>query len=215
MTIKRLIAIIVIVLCTTGAWFMLGGTVQLRSGMSDEHLNQEVVRNWGPVLVQQPPTFFYEAPTGGTQPRHIQPESSEIQVGLVFEPKQKGLLWFRTYFVDFKADYVVKNPTRITQTIYTSFKFPAAEARYDQFSLKFGEKWTDKTPTDGEIKESLVIGPGETATMSVKYHGVGLNLWTYAFSNVKRVKNLHLVMHTNFKQINICLLYTSPSPRDV
>src|SRR5262245_10038073 len=151
MPIKRLLAICLIAACTSAAWFVLAGTVQLRSAQTGGRLGPEVVKNWGPPLTQEHPSLFYEAPTGAGARRDIQPENSDIVIALTFEPKHKGLLWYRTYKAEFTGTYLVKNPTQIPQTIYASFKFPSADARYDAFSLKFGDKVTDKAPVDGEI----------------------------------------------------------------
>src|SRR3954471_22686704 len=134
MTIKRLLAICLIIGCTAAAWFLLGAAVQVRSNETDERLCSEVVHNWGHVLTQEQTALFYEAPTSAQARREIQPEKSNLTVALSFEPKQKGLLWYRTYKVDFTGEYLVKNPTPIAQTIYAVFKFPAVEARYDAFS---------------------------------------------------------------------------------
>lgn len=90
MTVKRLLAIFLIVGCTSAAWFLLGGTVQYRSSQTDGRLGSEVVKNWGPLLTQEHPSLFYEAPTGASVRRDIQPETSDISVALTYEPKQKG-----------------------------------------------------------------------------------------------------------------------------
>ena len=145
--------------------------------------------------------------------REIQPETSNIVVKLTYDPKHKGLLWYRTYNVEFTGKYLVKNPTPIPQTIYAGFKFPAADARYDAFSLQFGEKVTDKAPVNGEIRESLLLPPGAEVPLTVTYHASGLNQWAYALKSAKRLKNLHLVMTTNFTEINIPQFAESPTSR--
>jgi len=215
MTIKRLIAICIIVGCTSAAWFLLGGTLQYRSNQTDGRLGSEVVRNWGPVLTQEHPSLFYEAPTGVSARREIQPEKSDIAVTLTYEPKQKGLLWYRTYKAEFTGRYLVKNPTPIAQTIYAAFKFPAADARYDAFSLRFGDKLTDKAPVNGEIRESLLVPPGAEVPLTVTYRATGLNQWVYSLKSAKRLKNLHLAMAVNFAEINIPPFAESPTSRAV
>ena len=179
MTTKRLIAICLIVGCTSAAWFLLAGTVQFRSNGTDSRLSSEVAKVWGPVLTQQQPALFYESPTSANAVREIQPEKSDVHIALKYDPKQKGLLWYRTYTADFDAEYSVKNPTPIPQTIYAVFKFPAADARYDRFSLQFGEKITDKAPVDGEIRESLLVPPDTEVPLKVTYSAAGVNARTY------------------------------------
>ena len=215
MTIKRLLAICLIVGCTSAAWFLLGGTVQYRSNETDGRLGSEVVKNWGPVLTQEHPSLFYEAPTGANARREIQPETSDIAVTLTYEPKQKGLLWYRTYKAEFTGKYLVKNPTPIAQTIYAAFKFPAADARYDAFALRFGDKLSDKAPVNGEVRESLLVPPGAEVPLTVTYRATGLNQWVYALKSAKRLKNLHLAMTVNFAEINIPPFAESPTSRTV
>ena len=215
MTIKRLLAICLIVGCTSAAWFLLGGTLQYRSNQTDGRLGTEVVKNWGPVLTQEHPALFYEAPTSGGARREIQPERSDIAVTLTYDPKHKGLLWYRTYKAEFTGRYVVKNPTPIAQTIYAAFKFPAADARYDAFSLRFGDKLTDKAPVNGEIRESLLLAPGAEVPLTVTYRATGLNQWVYSLKSAKRLKNLHLAMNVNFADINIPPFAESPTSRTV
>ncbi len=215
MTTKHLLAICLIVACTSAAWFLLGGTVQYRSNQTDGRLGSEVVKNWGPVLTQEHPALFYEAPTGANARREIQPETSDIAVTLTYEPKQKGLLWYRTYKAEFTGKYVVKNPTPIAQTIYAAFKFPAADARYDAFALRFGDKLSDKTPVNGEVRESLLVPPGAEVPLTVTYRATGLNQWVYALKSAKRLKNLHLAMNVNFAEINIPPFAESPTSRAV
>jgi hypothetical protein len=213
MTIKRLLAIATIVAFTALAWFLLATAVAVRSSSSDSRLSPEVTRNWGPELIQEHPAIFYESPAAGRARREIQPERSDVRVKLAYEPKQKGLLWYRTYFVDFEAEYLVKNPTPIAQTIYAAFRFPAAEARYDKFSLQFGDKLTDKAPVDGVIRESLQLAAGAAVPLKVTYRAAGMNQWTYALKGAKRVKDLHLTMTTDFTEIDVPAGAESPTSR--
>jgi hypothetical protein len=213
MSLARLCAIALIIVCTAVAWFILGGAIAFRTSSSEGTLSAAVARNWGPELRQEQPALFYEAPTSSRARREMQPESSEIHVQLVFEPKQKGLMWYRTYTADFEATYMVRNPTPIAQTIYASFRFPAADARYDRFALTFGDKVTDRAPVNGEIRESQLIPAGAAVPLKVSYRASGINTWTYSLATAKRVRNFHLTMNTNFSDINIPAGAESPTKR--
>jgi hypothetical protein len=213
MTIPRLFAIAGIAGCTAAGWFLLGGAITLRSNEGARRLDPEVAQNWGPLLAQTHPQLFHETPGGGNRMRAFAPEASDIKVTLRHEPKRKGLRWYRTYAVDFDAVYQVKNPTPIEQTIYVSFRLPAEQARYDRFSLKFGDKLTDKAPTGGEIRESLLVPAGATVPLQVTYRGSGTDCWTYAFGDARRVKNFALAMVTDFAEINIPAGAESPPER--
>ncbi len=213
MTITRLIAISSIVVCTGVAWFVLAETLNIRSAATGARLNPEVQKNWGPVLKQEQPTLYYEAPAEGRSRREIQAEQSNIHVTLTYDAKNKGLLWYRTYFADFEAEYLVKNPTPIPQTIYAAFRFPAEDARYDRFSLTFGDKKTDKEPENGQLIESLQLAPGAEVPLKVTYHAAGVDSWSYVLTGSKRVRDLHLSMTTNFREFNVPVGAESPTSR--
>jgi len=213
MTIPRLLAVAGIAGCTAIGWFILGGAIAVRSRDGARHLGPEVAQNWGPLLAQTHPVLFHETPGGGTRMRQFQPEASSIRVHLRHEPKHKGLLWYRTYAVDFAADYQVRNPTPIEQTLHVSFRLPAEHARYDRFSLKFGDKVTDKAPVGGEIRESLQVAAGAVVPLKITYRGSGMDRWTYSFGDARRVKNFVLTMVTDFEEINIPAGSESPPER--
>ncbi len=213
MSLKHLAAIVGILLCTAVAWFTLGSAVVFRSRSANAELSEEVVRNWGPALAQEQPTLSYESPTAGLPPRTILPTSSKIDVDLSYEPKQKGLLWYRTYFVDFTAEYLIQNPTPIAQTIYASVQLPNKDARYDAFAFKLGGKLTDKAPVNGVIRDSIRLEPGQETPLVISYKAAGTNQWSYSLHNASRVKNLQLAMKTNFAEIDFPAGAESPTSR--
>jgi len=215
MTIKRLLAIAFIVGCTSLGWFILAHALQSRSQSTESRLSPEVAQNWGPELMQEHPQLFYESPTAARARRDLQPERTDIKVRLAYEPKRKGLLWHRTYFADFEGEYLVKNPMPIPQTIFVAFRFPAKDARFDKFSLRFGEKLTDKAPSDGWIRESLLIPPGGEVPLKVTWRAAGTNSWRYGFPHSRRVKNLRLAMTTDFREINVPSGAESPTQREL
>jgi len=212
---SRLFAILFIVAGTAVAWLVLGSALSIRSQRAGVNLGRAVSGNWGVPMRQMHPEIFYISPTAASVRREIHPESSDIQVSLNFDPKKKGLLWYRTYAVDFEADYVVKNPTPITQTIYISFKFPAKDARYDQFNFVLGEKRTDKAPRDGGITDAVILKPGEELPVKLAYRATGLDDWTYSFGkDHPRVRNFNLAMSTDFSEIDIPAGSESPTSRE-
>lgn len=213
MTIKRFLAISAILFFTTVAWFLLATALEFRSSSASAHLTPEVAQNWGPTLETKPPEFFYETPGDSQKRRQIQPEQSAVEVKLTYDPKNKGLLWYRTYFVDFEGNYTVMNPTPIQQTIYAAWHFPAENARYDQFSMVLGEKETEKAPVNAQVVESIVLAPGAETSLKVTYRSAGVNSWSYNLAGQDRVRNLHLAMTTNFRDYNVPAGAESPTSR--
>lgn len=202
MKFTHLLAIIGIFLCTCAGWFILGGALTVRTASTGAALNEEITRNWGPPLKQVHPAFYYLAPTASRARKPVLPESSEVKVNLRYEPKSKGLMNYRTYAATFEASYTIKNPTPITQTIYGTFTLPDASARYDAFSMKLGDKVTDKAPLSGALTETIALPAGGTVTVAINYTASGLDTWRYEFNGAQRVRNFKLVMNTDFAEIN-------------
>ena len=73
---------------------------------------------------QAHPVAWSDSPAGASGRSAINPSASQIDVNLAYEPKRKGLFWYRTYKTEFEANYVIPNPTPIAQTVYVSFTLP-------------------------------------------------------------------------------------------
>lgn len=198
----HLLAIIGIFLCTCAGWFILGGAVTMRTVHTGTVLDAEVTRNWGAPLTQSHPAFYYVAASASRAKKPVLPESSEVKVDLRYSPKRKGLHNYRAYTAAFDATYTIRNPTPIAQTIYGTFTLPDEKARYDAFSMKLGEKVTDKAPSSGSITESLDLPAGGSATVVIRYLANGLDTWRYEFNGAQRVRNFKLVMTTDFDDYN-------------
>lgn len=204
MNVIRLFAILFIIAGTGIAWFILGSALTLRTQKTSAHLGGVVAGNWGVPMRQEHPKAFYVSPTSASVKREIHPASSDVKVRLISNPRKKGLLRYRAYTVDFEADYVIKNPTPITQTIYVSFQFPAKEARYESFSFELGEKLTDKAPSEGKITDAVVLKPNEELPVKLTYKATGMNEWIYSFGNDRpRIRNFKMEMTTNFADKDI------------
>jgi hypothetical protein len=214
MTLKRLIAICGIIICTAVGWFILGSSVLVRSGVSLTRCGPEVTGGWGPLMAQPHPVIYYNSP-GSANGRHmIQPSQSDVAVSLRYEPKRKGLLWYRTFLVDFHGDYSLQNPTQITQTIYVRFEFPAADASYSDFSFVInGAPSTENNKTAEGITEAVTLAPGESAKFTVAYKSRGTERWGYSFGDTTRIRNFRLAMTTDFSEFDFPAGTGSPTER--
>ena len=215
MTIKRFIAITLIIICTGLAWFALGTSLSFRSAMSSNSLRTSVDDAWGPPMTQQHLLVYYNSP-GQTNGRHdIQPAQSDVMIKLSYEPKKKGLLWYRTYLARFNGTYVIENPTPITQTIYVRFNFPAENTSYTDFSFVLdGNPSTDDHKLSGGITEVVTLAPKGTANLVVSYKTRGTDQWSYTFGDTTRVRNFHLQMTTDFNEIDFPAGTGSPTTRN-
>jgi hypothetical protein len=146
-----------IFVCTAIAWAILGATIFSRTYGSNEQLQNHVASTWGTAQQQSPPTATYACTDvlnsttveNGKAIFHSQNvlrqvplpvEASRIHVNFHLTPRQKGLLWYSTYAVDFSGDYKFRNDTGQEQTVAFRLKFPAQKAVYDGLEMRVNEQ---------------------------------------------------------------------------
>ncbi len=209
LTFTSLLAVALVYACTAIAWFILGGALNFRTQESSYRLDREVRASWGPQLAQQHPHAWYASPTGEGGRSMLRPSSSRVSVEIDYEPVSKGLFWYRTYNARFKAHYAIPNPTPIEQTIYVSFRLPAASASYNAFNFELeGADATPSDPKDGLIRQATVIPPNGNASLNVEYNVRGIDRWDYQFGDAARVQDFQLEMATDFSDVD----YPESSP---
>ncbi len=214
MTVPRLFAILFIFLSTAFGWFILGGALNLRTQQSGASTSEAVSGAWGPSMVQQHPSAYYQSPGVKDGRALLRPAQSKVDMSLQYEPKRKGLLWYRTYLAGFRGEYTFENPTPIPQTIFVTFCLPAAEASYNQFSFTLnGKPTTANVSGRAPITEAVVLQPNEKAVLAVAYKTRGLDRWSYSFGADSRVQNFTLQLKTNFADIDFPAGTGSPSER--
>lgn len=136
LTFRSVLAVGFIFICTAVGWFILGGALTHRSMDRSGTLVHTVEKSWGPQLRQQHPIAWYESPANASGRSAVSPSKSEVKVDLQYEPKRKGLFWYRTYRAQFEAYYEIPNPTPITQTVYVTFSLPSPDASYNNFTFE-------------------------------------------------------------------------------
>ena len=220
--IKRLFAIGFIFACTSVAWAILAGVTSSRTYMADSGLKERVQSIWGMPQVQQPPTATWpESYTRKVETvedgkkitklvedwahRPLPVQASSIDVSLRLDPRQKGLLWYATYGVEFAATYVIENTSGAARDVELALPFPAKDAVFDdlQFELE-GKKWrVAPAPRTDRIVGYARLEPGERVTLKTGYRSQGLDRWTYSFGpGVAEVRDFRMTVKTNFAAID-------------
>jgi hypothetical protein len=217
MTVQRLLAILFIFCCSTFAWFVLGTSVVVRTGESDQALKTEVISLWGGPHVQLAPeawivqthqrteTVQETGPDGESTLRQVSRPvaerhrvalaSSRINVRLEQEDRRKGLLWYDLYAVDFSARYVLATPDGLEGPLHVKFDFPAHESIYDSFVFRVAgeEGVAGDLQTGVEVVVEDVEG-GRDVPVEISYRSRGLDTWSYAFQldSVTQVRDFEL-----------------------
>jgi inner membrane protein involved in colicin E2 resistance len=228
---KRIAALVLIFLCTSLAWIILGTTIFSRTYSFRSGLSGAVVSNWGAVQNQTPPTAAYQVTENKTEEKtedgkkivrtykqassmFLPIERSRIRVALDLEPRQKGLLWYRTYKVAFTGDYTFRNTSDQEQVVTFALPLPAAKAIYDDLLLSVDGVPLGAAPKGASVVATAHVAAGKTVPLKTSYRSQGLDTWGYSFGGeVAQVRDFELKMTTNFKAINFPSNTLSPSEK--
>ena len=230
---RQILALASIFVCTSIAWMILGATIFSRTYGSNEQLQGHVASTWGTSQQQSPPTaaYFLNEVENSTTVENakvvvhshtvhrqvfLPVEASQIRVNFHLTPRQKGLLWYSTYAVDFGGDYTFRNNTAETQTIDFRLKFPAQKAIYDGLQMKVNDQVVALITDDKGTVGQATVAPGQTASLHVAYRSQGLDSWRYDLGDgVAQARDFMLTMQTNFRDIDFADDTLSPTSKQL
>ena len=228
---RQILALVFIFVCTTIAWIILGSTISSRTYGANQQLQGHVASTWGTSQEQSPPTAHYTVtePTSSTTIENgkivvhndkierqitLALESSRIRVNINLDPRQKGLLWYSTYAVDFGGDYVFRNDSALAQNISFRLKFPAQKAIYDGLQMKVNDQVLLLATDDQGTVGQATVPPESTAKLHVAYRSQGLDSWRYHLGDrIAQARDFQLVMQTNFRDIDFADDTLSPTAK--
>lgn len=232
---KHFVAVAFVWLGCSLAWVVLASTLLYRSGEMSSELTNEVDRLWGPPLEQLPPSVIYHEPKKVTEKvvttdaqgksfeQQIEREvdqtlplplvGSDLRVRLNLEHRQKGLLWFPTYGVEFDASYEFKNDTASARTVTAHFPLETAKSVYDGFRVTEGAGVARSIAVTADgARFTAALAPGERLAFGVHYKARGRSAWNYALSGgTGRVERFRMVVATDFADVDFPAGSLSPS----
>jgi hypothetical protein len=226
---KRMGAIVLIYLVVAIAWFVLAASVKVRTHEMEGSLKGRVAALWGDRQEQVSPqlTFVWEETVQNTEQveekgvkrnvittsvvkreRPVPLDGSDVNVDLSLAHRRKGLLWYATYVVGFRADYRYVHREPEPGELVLTYRFPTAHATYDDFRFEAAGNADPKLlPADSErsrmVQHRIPVAVGATVPFSIAYTSRGLDWWRYSFGpDVNRVKDFSLTMNTDFRDID-------------
>ena len=224
-------SLVFIFLCTTAAWIILGSTIWYRTDNSDHRLKDSVGSTWGTSQEQEPLTAGYTTvemsqtttEENGRTIIHnnkiehqwsLVPIASRIQVNLNLDYRQKGLLWYSTYVVNFAADYTFRNPTADAQQMTFRLPLPAQKAVYDGLAMTFNGRPLTINANEQNVSGGALVAANEVATVHIVYKSQGLSSWRYKLAEgIAQIHDFALTMRTNFKDIDFADDTLSPTAK--
>jgi hypothetical protein len=226
----KLVAVILIFLAASLGWAILGGVTQARTGQASEQLGGAVATLWGQQQSQAAPTVWYLYKFQKTirDPKTkklvkeefanwypVQLSSSKVQADFRLDYRKKGLLWFSTYEVKFRARYSATNPFDRPKTMRVDFSFPSERGVYDGFVFTAnGADFSAAARAEQQASRSatLQVAPKGPLDIEIGYKTRGMSRWFYEFgSGVTTVKRFTLTANTDFKNIDFPQETLSPT----
>ncbi len=230
---KRIVAIIAIFVCTAVAWAILGSTIFYRTYNAESGLSGRVASTWGAPQGQAPPAIareWQEEKTVEVEEKEkkttrtekqihseaVKIDASRVAATLHIDYRQKGLLWFSTYKVDFDGAYTFENPTSREEGFVIQLPFPAQQAVYDNVQLLLDDKPLAVTFSGSQAVARTRMAAGARAVLHATYSSQGLDSWRYTFSGanadrstarenadgdgkeISQARDFHLLVKTDF-----------------
>ncbi|MBN2804667.1 MAG: inner membrane CreD family protein [Deltaproteobacteria bacterium] len=229
MTVKRLIGIIFIFICTFIAWMILGAVNLSRTGSAYNDLRQDVRSLYGDALKISAPTLQnitmepYTVSNNNVLETHYSEKKSDIElttqkvdVQLHLDRRKKGTLWFPTFTADFKATYEFEIPEEFRDKPVNLYSpLGNNNAIYTDINISVnGKKMDDITPF---LKQSSLVvdAPGKKLVMKTSYHTTGMDEMSYLvtpnYESVSQIQKLDLTIHTDFKDYDFVPETLSPT----
>lgn len=229
--VRHIAALCFIFVWTTIAWVILAYTIMDRTRNSDYQLKDHVASTWGSAQEQVPPVAnFHWSETESTATKEdgkdvvryhqversicLPLDSTQLKVDLDLKHRQKGLLWYSTYAVDFSGDYIFHNNSTVPGNVILRLPFPAQKAVYDGLTMTFNGQVVPVTIDETGASSKLAFTPGQAALLHVAYHSHGIERWRYKLADgIAQVHDFSLIMHTNFKDIDFADDTLSPTSK--
>lgn len=212
----RLFAVMFIFVCTCFAWWILGVSIFQRTGSADGKLRGAVVSTWGEEQTARPPVAAAAIPlpkdAGHEVPLELASTRGEAKLDLSY--RQKGLLWYSTYRVEFAGIYGFRNPDLVARRVAFRLPLPAKRATYDDLVLTIDGKAAPTTSRTNGIETTAEVAAGHTALLGVRYRSQGLGRWSYKPAGEgSQARDFALRLRTNFAKYDVPDLALSPTTR--
>ncbi|GMV11798.1 MAG: inner membrane CreD family protein [Polyangiaceae bacterium] len=219
---RRLLAIGLIWLGCSLAWLVLGSTLLVRSDETFSRLGDGVFALWGPPMRQLPPRAVAleprdpaAAPATAAAARDVPLAGSDIEVTLDLEHRKKGLVWFPTYGVDFRARYSFENPDAASRDVTLELPLESEHALYDGFDVTEDDKSVGAEVKQGVARWTTRLAPHQKKSYEVRYRSRGTSRWQYDLtSGTGNVRDFRLALSTDFEEVNFLPGTLSPSKHE-
>ena len=220
MSIKKLIAIVIIYIFTFVAWMLLGVSNLSRTEKSSHLLKTKVAGLYGDDLVintlecyskiQKNKKEFINGKDVNTpyyERDDFELTQSDIEIQINLDQRKKGNLWFPTFKAKFNAEYEFKIkevPKNKDHHYYIYTTLGSTNSIYNDIQLTINNKQiSDVTPLIRKKEIEIVPSEDGLVQVSLSYESTGMEKLIYYISpddeDISQINNFSLKMVTDFK----------------
>jgi hypothetical protein len=208
---KRILAIACIFIGSAVAWMVLADSISSRTNSSGNKLRSGVASTWGTAQQQMQPAATLEQIGASAL---LNAERSRVHVNLGLEYRQKGLLWYGTYVVQFSGAYTFRNSSDLPGRMLLNFSFPAQQAVYDDLTISANGQPLAISADQNGATAWITVPAGQATEFRVAYKSRGLESWRYSLGkDVRQTRDFALVLDTNFAAIDFLANTLSPTEK--
>ena len=216
MSVKKIIAIILIFVITSIAWMILGGSNSSRTGRSFSSLKFQVANLYGQRLNIEAPTCYTkitkhrEETTNNVRRmveyyeyQHHELIKSDILINVYLDQRKKGNLWFPTFKARFEGKYtfLVDAPNKNNIFLYSTLN--SSDSIYNNLYLNINNRDIDNVlPLINRQEIPVVPLNDNTIQLTVSYDATGMEDIHYFITpdrnTIAQINDFNLVISTDF-----------------
>lgn len=204
----------------SGASLAIGLRIDDRHSSTYTRSLKAVQQIWGGAIIQYPPTFTYaeaetreytNEKTGKVESRQIQVardvgiQTQNVRVNVTSNIRQKGLLKFAGYGLEFDGEYVIRNRESGARIFRFNFALPENAGNITGIEILLADQphTADTNLADG-FQWYGVLRPGEERHFRIKYQANGTDRFDYLLgANQLEVGQLDFKLTTDFSDYRI------------
>ena len=186
---SRFFAVLGILVAVTLAWMALGGSIWARTQMLDESLSEEMGSLWGPEVLAQAAPYWAGLRLGEHRKLVTAPSASVVTAKIAHNHRDKGLLWYSTFSVDFQGVYTIPVlQDRQSGPMGGDFviPLPPGVTAYDDLQVTLdGESLAVPQADVAAGKIAVPVTRDAEHVVRVHYKTAGQDVWLYVPGKVK------------------------------
>ncbi|MCL2440522.1 MAG: inner membrane CreD family protein [Treponema sp.] len=228
MSIKKIVAIVLIFVFATVAWMILGATNSVRTNTLFNSLKTQVANSYGGRLNIESPkcyskTVKHREETSNNTTRIVEYFEyknyelikSDIAIKVYLDQRKKGNLWFPTFKANFTGTYIFQiddSPDNIF--VYSTLN--SANSIYNNLNLKINnEDISNVLPLINKQEIPVAALADNTVQLTVSYDGTGMEDLHYLITPdrnaIAQINDFNLVISTDFDLYDIPSNMMSPT----